>query len=44
MDLKKVILLDDSQDLRAAAYAFINPMSALGLLYFLKKNDVKAVV
>jgi len=36
VNIDKCIILDDKQDLKAAAFAFTNPLSSLGLLYVLK--------
>jgi NADPH:quinone reductase-like Zn-dependent oxidoreductase len=44
VNLDRIIVLDDSVDMKIAAFGFMNPMTALGLVYFLKQHDVKGVI
>ena len=43
-DLKTFIILHDSQDLKKAANAVVNPLTAIALLQYAKKNNAKAIV
>jgi NADPH:quinone reductase-like Zn-dependent oxidoreductase len=43
-EYKNIVLLDDNLDLEKAANAYVNPLTACGMIHFAKSVNAKAIV